>query len=309
VAPALQLPVEFVKHKVAEQWRKGTPLRSPFYAGAGQPVLHYTGIQECPDEFQQPLVLDPFGNLTHQFVVIDSVEKFLQIKINDLRAAFGDILLRLRHCLMSRPTWPKTVAVFGERPVPPPLQNLQNRLLDQSIQHRRNAQFTNTSSVRLRDFHPPYRLRIVGSGQQLFPDGWTMLFQVVRELSDGHAIGACTTFIGLHSMQCFHQVFSLTYFLHQSIRAGWAFGHIHRPDRFGLFPSCSAGFTRWPRRKVQFHLDVLPHLVPEIHGPIRLSYRSGLQSSFPAQPIRCSAFRHWSASLALPADMTYYALC
>jgi hypothetical protein len=35
-----------------------------------------------PDELQQPLVLNPFGDLTHQFVVIDSIEEFLQIKIN-----------------------------------------------------------------------------------------------------------------------------------------------------------------------------------------------------------------------------------
>ena len=40
-----------------------------------------------------------------------------------------------------------------------------------------------------------------------------------------------------------------TYFLHQPIRAGWAFGYIHRPERFGLFPSCSAGFTHGPEEK------------------------------------------------------------
>jgi hypothetical protein len=32
-----------------------------------------------PDEFPQPLVRDSFGD---QVVVIDSIEKFLQIKIN-----------------------------------------------------------------------------------------------------------------------------------------------------------------------------------------------------------------------------------
>src|SRR5438309_6403510 len=31
-----------------------------------------------------------------------------------------------------------------------------------------------------------------------------------------------------------------------------------------------------------------------------MGYRLGLRSSFPAWPIRCSAFRHWSASLVLP---------
>jgi hypothetical protein len=31
------------------------------------------------------------------------------------------------------------------------------------------------------------------------------------------------------------QVFSLTYFLHPSVRAGWPFGVMHRRGRFGLF--------------------------------------------------------------------------
>src|SRR6185437_9691154 len=60
--PALQLPVEFVEHEVAEQWRKWSPLRSPFHARTDQPVLHHPGIQECSNEFQQPLVLNPFGD-------------------------------------------------------------------------------------------------------------------------------------------------------------------------------------------------------------------------------------------------------
>ena len=37
--------------------------------------------------------------------------------------------------------------------------------------------------------------------------------------------------------------FSRSYFLHQSIRAGWAFGSIRRPGRFSLFPSRFPGFT------------------------------------------------------------------
>jgi hypothetical protein len=99
-------------------------LRSPLHARADQPVFHHPGIQECPDEFQQSLVLDPLGDLTHQFVVIDSIEEFLQVEINAPVEAFGDVLLRLCHRLMSRPSRPEPVAVIGKRPVPPPLQNL-----------------------------------------------------------------------------------------------------------------------------------------------------------------------------------------
>jgi len=39
----------------------------------------------------------------------------------------------------------------------------------------------------------------------------------------------------------------------------------HRLERFGLFPSRLLGFTRRLGREVQFSLDVLPYVVPEIH--------------------------------------------
>src|SRR2546426_12725211 len=38
---------------------------------------------------------DTFRDLTHQFVVIDSIEKFLQVEVHHPAVAFGDILLRL----------------------------------------------------------------------------------------------------------------------------------------------------------------------------------------------------------------------
>src|SRR6266567_3027520 len=44
MSPALQFPVEFVEHNVAEQGRKRSPLRSPFHAGAYQSVLHHPSI-------------------------------------------------------------------------------------------------------------------------------------------------------------------------------------------------------------------------------------------------------------------------
>ena len=126
---------------------------------------------------------------------------------------------------------------------------------------------------------------------------------------DGHPVDARTTFIGLHLPQCCLQVFSLTYFLHQSIRAGWAFGSIRRPGRFSLFPSRLSGFTRQRRREVQLHLDILLLVVLEIHGLLASPSRSGLRPSFPARPIRCSAFRLSECLTSLADVMTYYALC
>src|ERR1022692_773304 len=78
---------------------------------------------------------------------------------------------------------------------------------------------------------------------------------------------------------------------------------------FSPFPSRLSGFTRRHRRKVQLHLDVLLLVVLEIHGLLAAPSRSGLQPSFPAWPIRCSAFRHAECRTSLADVMTYYALC
>src|SRR5215467_12839420 len=75
---------------------------------------------------------------------------------------------------------------------------------------------------------------------------------------------------------------------------------MYRRARFGLFPSGLAGFTRGLRWEVQFLLDVLPLVVPEVHvllaSPLvrAFDHRSRLGLSVD------SAFRHWSASLTLP---------
>src|SRR5450759_4541742 len=100
MSPALQLTVEFVEHEIAQQWRKRSSLRSSFHTGTNQSVLHHPGIQERPDEFQQPLVFDSLCDLPPQFVVIDSIEEFLQVEIHHPAVSFGDVLLRLSYRLM-----------------------------------------------------------------------------------------------------------------------------------------------------------------------------------------------------------------
>jgi len=204
---------------------------------------------------------------------------------------------------MSRPSRPEPVAVIGKRPVPPPLQNLHDRLLDESIQHSRDAKLSHPS-VRFRDFHPPHRLRLIGSTQQLFPDSWPVLFQVVGDSADSHPIDSRATFISFHPPQRFLQILSLTYFLHHSIRSSWVFGSIHHPGRFSLFLSRFAGFTRWRGRKVQFYLDILLLVVLETHGLLAAPSRSGLRPSFPARPIHCSAFRFSECLTSLADVMT-----
>jgi hypothetical protein len=136
-----------------------------------------------------------------------------------------------------------------------------------------------------------------------------VLFQVVRDAADGHPIDAGTPFVGLHSPQCFLQILSLTHLLHQSVGARWAFGFIRRHGRFSRCSFGISGFTRQRGRAVQLRLDVLLPVVLETHGLPASPSRSGLQSSFPARPIRCSAFSALECLTSLADVMTYYAFC
>ena len=127
--------------------------------------------------------------------------------------------------------------------------------------------------------------------------------------TDGHPVDARATFIRLHPPQCFLQVFSLTYFLHQSIRAGWAFGVIRRRERFSLFPSRFAGFTRWRGREVQFGLNILLHFAPETHVLLAAPLVRAFDHRFRLGLSVDSAFRHSECLTSLADDMAYYALC
>ena len=48
--------------------------------------------------------------------------------------------------------------------------------------------------------------RLVGSVQQLRPNDWPVLLQVVAKLIDRHLVDACATFVALHLPQCFLQI-------------------------------------------------------------------------------------------------------
>ena len=103
------------------------------------------------------------------------------------------------------------------------------------------------------------------------------------------------------SLPRFFEVLSFAHLLHQSVRHSRAFGFSLRHGWFGPFPVGVSGFHPDPpsRRPVSC-LDFRPHVVHESPVLLAAPNRSGLRPSFPARPICCSAFRHWSASLASP---------
>src|SRR4051794_5887470 len=124
---------------------------------------------------------------------------------------------------MGRATGPKPVAVFRERRVPAALQDLQNRLLDQTIQHGGNAKLAHPS-VRFGDFDSPYWLRLVSPFEQLFPNAWPVLTQVVSGLVDGPAIDAGASLVGADSMPCPFKILTFAHLLHERLASRRVFG-------------------------------------------------------------------------------------
>jgi hypothetical protein len=97
--------------------------------------------------------------------VINPVEEFFEIKVNYDAVARGNVLLRLGYSLMSGASRSEAVTVLGKRRVPAFLKNLQQGLLDQSVDDARHAELSDPA-IRLGDFDPFDRLRLVGSLEQ-----------------------------------------------------------------------------------------------------------------------------------------------
>jgi len=139
-----------------------TTLRGPLIHRKHQAVFHHPGSEKRPDEFEHALVGHPYGDARHQDIVVNSVEEFFEVEINDDIVALGDVSLRLGHRLMGRAPWAESVAMLGKRRVPPLLQYLQHGLLDQSVDDARHAELSDPTA-RLGYFDPLDRLGLVGA--------------------------------------------------------------------------------------------------------------------------------------------------
>jgi len=77
-------------------------------------VDHDAGLQVATDEPQHPLVRDSLGQPSHCHIVVDPVEKFLEIEINHYSFPFLDVPLCRAHRLMCAASRSETVAVLRE---------------------------------------------------------------------------------------------------------------------------------------------------------------------------------------------------
>src|SRR3954451_5493382 len=144
---------------------------------------------------------------------VNPVEKFFEIKVNYDAVARGNVLLRLGYSLMSGASRSEAVTVPGKPRVPAFLQNLQQGLLDQSVDDARHAELSDPA-LRLGDFNPLDRPRLVGSFEQLRPNAWPVLTQVVLRVVNGHPIDARTALVLANAFPRSYEIPSVTYLLH-----------------------------------------------------------------------------------------------
>src|SRR5216684_2283248 len=262
MAALLQFLVQHVQHQVRQQRRERPALRRALLRRADQPIRQHARGQKAADQLQDALVGCPLGHQPHQDIVVDPVEELLQVDIHHDVVAGRNVRLRLRHRLMRRAPRPKAEAMLGERPVPVGLQHLHHRLLDEAVEHRRNAERPFAARC-LRYLHSPYRLRLVSAVEQLRPDRGPVLLQIGRQVLEGHPVDAWSALVGLHSYQCLPQIPTLDYRFHGRPNRRLAFDIGSRRAGFGLLGGGASGFTRRPGAQVQLDLILLPH------GPAR----------------------------------------
>src|SRR5262249_15791369 len=185
-------------------------------------------------------------------------EELLQVDVHDKVVPRRDVVLRPQHSLMRRAPRPKAEACLGERLVPLRLQHLHHRLLDEAVEHRRDAERPQAAR-RLRYLHPPHRLRLVGALKQLSPDREPVLLQVGRQVIDAHAVDSPCPLVALPSRQRFPQILTLDNCFHRRSGDRRAFETGSRRARFGLLSGGARGFTLRSGAQVQLDLILLPH--------------------------------------------------
>ena len=147
-----------------------------------QPVSHDARFQVGPDQLEHLLVVDPSGDPGHQSVVLNAIEKRVEIKIDAPRRVISDELACPLDSVMLRAPRAKAEAMGMELRVEDGREHLRDGLADQPIHRSRHPQHPQTTRG-LGDHHPPDGLRPVGarverertSGQWSFNHGRSSL--------------------------------------------------------------------------------------------------------------------------------------
>ena len=165
----------------------GDPCGVPSSLTCTNPPCHDARFQVAPDQPEHPLVMDPSSDPGHQSVVLNAIEKRVEIKIDAPRRIISDELACPLNRIMRRAPRAKPEAMGMKLRVEHRREHLRDGLADQPIHRSRHPQHPQTTRG-LGDHHPPDRLRPVSARLELRADLLPVVFQPRPQLL-GVAVG------------------------------------------------------------------------------------------------------------------------
>ena len=160
----------------------------------------HPAFEKAVDEPEHIGCVHVLAHANHQAVVVDAVEERFQIDVHHPAVSLSDRGLGVAHRLVCVAPGPKAVAVGVEVAVPLALDDLRQRLLDESVRYRRDAK-ESFSAVWLWDFHALDWFGPVSARHQLRADAGPIRFQMDAEFIDAHAVNARRAFVALDPLQ------------------------------------------------------------------------------------------------------------
>jgi hypothetical protein len=129
--------------------------------------------------------------------VIDTVEKFLQIKIHHPAIPVGHIAAGLFQSLVGPAARTEAIAALRKVRIEDWYQDLHYRLGNQPVKGSGNPEHSRSAS-RLRQIYCPNRSWNIGLAQELLSNRGPGLPKVFRKLLDAHAVDSRSPFVGLY---------------------------------------------------------------------------------------------------------------
>ena len=118
-------------------------------------------------------------------------------------------------CLLCTPVWSESIAMVMELFLEYRSEYLCYCLLDKTVDYCRHPQVPH-SSVWLRYLHSAYRLRLILSRPQLFPDVFAVFRKVRTEFFHGHSVYPCRAFVSDDLQICRIEIIFAQYLLHKT---------------------------------------------------------------------------------------------
>jgi len=270
VPAPLQLLVHLVQEHVRQKRRQGSALRRSLVPLDHHAISEHARVEVAANEPEHATVRDPLSQPSHQHVVVHTIEKFFQIDVHDIATTVLHVTLSAAHGVVRPSARPEAVTRLREGGIETRLQDLQQGLLDEPVEHRRDAKLA-LASAGLRNRDPPHRLWLVAFRDKLFAQTRPVHLEEGGQFLHRHPVDAGTSLVLPNTFQRGQKVRSFDDLLHQTDRCSlhsWTLVSTPRQRRFHTRGD-ARGFTACAVRAPEL-LRLLWHCASESRGRFAL---------------------------------------